>query len=194
MNENRTPATSALTIMGILLVIFGVLAIGTPAVAGTAVVIVIGVLMLVAGIVQIVSGLRSEGFSDKLPPLVLGLITTLAGLGVLGHPLLGLEFLTLLLTAFFIIEGIWKIIASFGYRPATGWLAMLFSGVITLALGGLIWKQWPMSGLWAVGVLVGVDLLMTGFSLIAIAATIRGLRDAVQGAVQDAGPNSDASA
>ncbi|MDG2219897.1 MAG: DUF308 domain-containing protein, partial [Rubripirellula sp.] len=106
MNDNQAPATSALTIMGILLVLFGVFAIATPAVAGTAVVIVIGVLMLVAGIVQIVAGLRSDGLSSKLPPLVLGLITTLAGLGVLGHPLLGLEFLTLLLTAFFIIEGL----------------------------------------------------------------------------------------
>ncbi|MEE2936902.1 MAG: hypothetical protein VYA84_13025 [Planctomycetota bacterium] len=71
-----------------------------------------------------------------MPPLVLGLITTLAGLGVLGHPLLGLESLTLLLTAFFVVAGLWKMIASFGYRLATGWLAMLFSGVITLALGG----------------------------------------------------------
>ena len=190
MNDNQTPATSALTLMGILLVVFGALAIATPLVAGTAVVIVIGVLMLVAGITQIISGLRSDGISNSLAPLLLGVITSLAGVGVLGHKLLALGFLTLLLAAFFIIGGIGKIVASFGYRPATGWLAMLFSGVITLALGGLIWKQWPMSGDWAVGVLVGVDLLTTGFSLIAIAATMRGLREAVQ----DAASNSDASA
>ncbi|NIO42670.1 MAG: HdeD family acid-resistance protein, partial [Burkholderiales bacterium] len=81
---------------------------------------------------------------------------------VIGHPLLGLTFLTLLLVVYFLIEGIWKVIASFRYRPATGWLWLLISGVISLVLGWLIWMQWPISGMWAVGVLVGVNLLSTG--------------------------------
>jgi uncharacterized membrane protein HdeD (DUF308 family) len=108
--------------------------------------------------------------------MVLGVITAIAGLGVLGHPLFGLTFLTLLLVIFFIVEGFWKIIASFSYRPATGWWGILASGIVTLVLGVLIWRQWPVSGLWAVGVLVGVDLLMTGISLVTLASTVRHLK------------------
>jgi uncharacterized membrane protein HdeD (DUF308 family) len=167
--------------MGILLIIFGVLAIGTPAVAGKAVVMVIGAVLLLAGFVQIVSGLRSEGWSNKLLPLILGVITSLCGLGLLGEPWIGMKFIALLLAIFFVMEGVWKIIASFSYRPASGWLAILVSGILTLVLGVLIWRQWPVSGLWAVGILVGVDLLMTGISMVALAATVRQVRDLAAG-------------
>jgi uncharacterized membrane protein HdeD (DUF308 family) len=167
--------------MGVLLIIFGVLAIATPAVAGTAVVMTIGAVLLIAGIVQIVSGLRSDGWSSKLPPLILGVITSLCGFGLLSEPWIGMKFIALLLAIFFVVEGIWKIIASFSYRPASGWLLLLVSGVIALVLGLLIWKQWPVSGLWAVGVLVGVDLLMTGISMVALASTIRRIRNLAAG-------------
>jgi uncharacterized membrane protein HdeD (DUF308 family) len=172
MATNNLPQTNHLMLTGILLIIFGVIAIATPAVAGTAVVFVIGAVLLIAGIVQFVQGLREESWLSKLVPLVLGLVTALCGVGVLGHPLLGLGFLTLLLAAFFVVEGIWKIIASFSYRPAPGWLFMLASGAIGLVLGVLIWNQWPLSGLLAVGILVGVDLLMTGMSMVALSTTV----------------------
>ncbi len=175
MTTNNLPQTNHLMLTGIVSIVFGVIAIATPALAGTAVVMVIGAVLLIAGVFQTVQGLRAESWSSRLLPLILGLVTALCGLGVLGHPLLGLSFLTLLLVAFFVIEGIWKIVASFSYRPASGWLLMLASGVIALVLGLLIWRQWPVSGLWAVGILVGVDLLSTGVSMVALAATVRRL-------------------
>jgi uncharacterized membrane protein HdeD (DUF308 family) len=162
--------------MGVLMIVFGILAIATPAVAGKAVVMIIGAVLLLVGIVQIVSGLRSEGWSSKFPPLILGVIAALCGLGLLGEPWIGMKFIALMLAIFFVMEGIWKIIASFSYRPASGWLLMLASGVIALVLGVLIWRQWPVSGLWAVGILVGVDLLSTGISMVALASTVRRLR------------------
>jgi len=176
MSESAKPNTASLTLMGIVLIVFGVLAIGTPAVAGAAVVYVIGAVLLVAGIVQIVSGLKVEGFTHKLPPIILGILAALCGIGVLGHTLLSLTFLALLMAIFFVVEGVWKIIASFSYRPASGWVFMLFSGVIGLLLGLMIWQQWPLSGLWAVGILVGVDLIVTGVSMIAVASTIRSMQ------------------
>jgi uncharacterized membrane protein HdeD (DUF308 family) len=92
-----------------------------------------------------------------------------------------MKFIALLLAIFFVVEGVWKIIASFSYRPAPGWLFMLASGVIALVLGLLIWKQWPVSGLWAVGILVGVDLLMTGVSMVALATTVRRISNLAAG-------------
>lgn len=173
MAERHVPNATSLMLMGLLSIVLGIIAIFTPAVAGQAVVMVIGGVLLVAGIVQVVSGLRSEGWSHKLPPLILGVITAAAGVGVLGHPLLGLTFLTLVLIVFFVVGGLWKIVASFSYRPARGWVAVLISGVLAIVLGILIWRQWPVSGLWAVGVLVGVDLLTTGIALVMLASTVR---------------------
>ena len=177
MTEEQTAqSTTPLTLMGVLLIILGALAITTPAVAGKAVVMVIGVVLLLAGVAQIISGLRSEGWSSKLPPLILGAIAVLAGMGLLGEPWIGMKFIALLLAIFFVVEGIWKIIASFSYRPASGWFLILASGVVALILGLLIWRQWPVSGLWAVGILVGVDLLTTGISMFALASTVRRVR------------------
>jgi len=182
MTTNDLPQTKHLMLTGIVLMVLGVIAIGTPAVAGTAVILVIGVVLLASGLVQFVQGLRAESWSNRLLSLILGLVTALCGLGVLGHPLLGLSFLTLLLAAFFVVEGIWKIVASFGFRPATGWLFMLTSGVLGLVLGVVIWRQWPLSGLWAVGILVGVDLLVTGVSMVALAITVGRLKRLTAGA------------
>jgi len=99
----------------------------------------------------------------------LGVIAALAGIAVVMHPILGLAFLTLLLATYFVAEGVWKIIASFRYRPNAGWGWLLGSGLLSLVLGWLIWSQWPISGLWAVGVLVGVNLLATGAALVTLA-------------------------
>ncbi|MCY2950391.1 MAG: DUF308 domain-containing protein [Planctomycetota bacterium] len=173
------PSANCLLLMGIALLALGCIAIASPAVVGASVVIVIGVVLVVSGIAQLFHGIREESWSSKLLSLVLGAITLLAGLTVLAHPLLGLSVLTLVLAVYFAVEGIWKIIASFSFRPASGWLAVLGSGVVTLLLGFLIWKQWPLSGLWAVGTLVGADLVITGLAFILLALTIRHVKKAV---------------
>jgi uncharacterized membrane protein HdeD (DUF308 family) len=128
--------------------------------------------LLCAGVVQIAQGFRADSWSGKLPPLILGVLTGLFGIAVLAHPLLGLKFLTLLLAAYFVVVGISKVVASFAFRPVSSWLLMLGSGLISLVLGVLIWQQWPLSGLWAVGILVGIDLLITGISMVALATTV----------------------
>lgn len=180
MSKAKKPSSTFLLIMGILTAILGVIAIGSPAVAGTAVVYIVGAIMLIAGISQVVMGLKAEGWSHKLLPLILGTVTTLGGLAVLAHPVLGMEVLTLILAAYFVAEGIWKVVASFSFRPAQGWLAILFSGVITWLLGAMIWTQWPASGMWAIGILVGVDLLTTGIALIAVGVTLGKIADKIE--------------
>ena len=153
--------------LGILLIVLGVISILSPAVAGGAVVTVVGLILLVAGVVQVVRAFQMSG-SEKVLTIALGVIAALAGIAVVLHPILGLAFLTLLLAVYFVTEGVWKIIAAFRYRPAAGWGWLLGSGVISLVLGWLIWSQWPLSGLWAVGILVGVNLLGTGASLVTL--------------------------
>ena len=170
-NEKRS-AIEHLHWLGIVLIAFGVAAVLTPAVAGSALVIVIGFILLIAGIVPIVRELKAEASMEKAVGLTLGIITALTGIAVIGHPLFGLAFLTLLLVIYFVVEGVSKIAVSFRYKPAAGWKWLLASGVLSLILGLLIWSQWPVSGMWAVGMLVGVNLLGTGLALVTLASTL----------------------
>lgn len=183
MTEKSTPSASYLMWMGIALMVFGGIAIGAPAFAGKAIVYVIGAILMLTGIVQCVQGFGEESWSRKILGIVLGAITAICGLAVLAHPLFGLTMLTLVLAFFFVIEGIWKVVISFSYRPAQGWIAMLISGLLGFLLGFIIWRQWPISGMWAVGVLIGVDLLMTGISMVALAMTIKHVKKEIDEAV-----------
>lgn len=173
MNKNSLPGTKYLMIMGIVLIALGIIAIVTPAFAGKMFVYVIGGLLLVTGVVQFVGGLRQKSWHAKLMPMVLGVITTVCGIAVLGHPIFGMTIFTLILAVFFFVEGFWKIIASFSFRSTNGWPAMFASGALAIVLGLIIWWQWPLSSLWAIGILVGVDLVMTGASMVVISITMR---------------------
>jgi len=179
MTEKTMPGVTYLTWMGIALIVLGLLAIAAPAFAGEAVMVVIGIILLVSGIFEFGRGWREDAWSGKILAFVLGVLMALCGLAVLSRPLFSLAIFTLMLAMFFVVEGIWKIVISFSYRPATGWLAMLASGVLGFLLGFLIWRQWPLSGIWAVGVLIGVDLLMTGISMVALALTVKRIAEDV---------------
>jgi uncharacterized membrane protein HdeD (DUF308 family) len=172
MGNERRSAIEILLWLGIALIALGLAAVVAPVVAGSALVIVIGFILLIAGTVPIVRELKAEASKERTIGLILGIITALAGIAVIGHPLFGLKFLTVLLVGYFVVEGVWKIVVSFRYKPATGWKWLLASGVLSLVLGLLIWNQWPVSGMWAVGVLVGVNLLGTGLALVTLASTL----------------------
>ena len=170
MKDSAAVSGNNLMVFGVALIVLGAVAVLAPVFAGSAVVIIIGIVLLVSGVGQFIHGVKAESWGAKMMPLVLGVITGLCGILVIGHPLLGLEFLTLLLAVFFVVEGFWKIVSSFSYRSAPGWIWVLFSGAVSLLLGLLIWSQWPLSGMWAVGLLVGIDLLLTGISMVALAS------------------------
>jgi len=173
MTQTSNSAGGYFKKLGIVLVILGVIAILTPALAGSAVVIVVGFILMLAGSASAVRGLQAATTTEKILGLLLGVIAALSGIAVVVNPLLGLSFLALLLAGYFAVEGMSKIILSLRYRPTRGWVWLLASGVLSVLLGALIWKQWPMSGLWAVGVLVGINLVSTGLALMTLTTTMR---------------------
>ena len=157
----------AITI-GIILMILGFLALGAPFITGIAVAILVGSLMTAGGILQFVMAFKGKSWGILLLGLFTGIISFVCGLLMIAHPLFGLTFLTLLVAAFFVAGGLSKIIFSFQLRHAKGWGWVLFSGIVGLILGLMIWVQWPLSGTWAVGILVGIDILFSGSSLMTI--------------------------
>jgi uncharacterized membrane protein HdeD (DUF308 family) len=94
--------------------------------------------------------------------------------------------LTLFLAAYFLIDGICEIIAAFKIKPDQGWGWMLFNGVIAVLLGAMIWRQWPVSGAWAIGILVGVHILISGWSMVIFGTGARRFAGAIEDAVDHA--------
>ena len=102
------------------------------------------------------------------------------------RPLVGLVTMTMLLALYFLVDGISEIVAAFRIKPDQGWGWVLFNGIIAVLLGLMIWRQWPVSGAWAIGLLVGIHILITGWSMIILGSGARRVAGAIEDAVGDA--------
>jgi uncharacterized membrane protein HdeD (DUF308 family) len=159
--------------VGILLIVTGVLAICAPFYAGVSVMLMIGSMLLVGGIALVVLAFRVGAFGAGSSVLLMGALMIAVGLYMLNRPIASLASMTLLLASYLIVTGIVEIFAGFGARPQSGWGWIVASAVVTLILGVMLWRQFPISGIWAVGTLFGIKLVMTGVSMTSIAATVR---------------------
>jgi uncharacterized membrane protein HdeD (DUF308 family) len=163
-------------IEGIVLLLLGFLAIAIPPVATFAVEILIGWLLLASGIVGLITTLRmrqAPGFWWSLCSAAVGVI---AGVVLLAWPLSGAVSLTLVLTVFLFFEGIASIMMALEHRHgfAARWAMLLLSGVIDIILGGIILAGLPGTAAWAIGLLVGINLVFGGTALISMALHARG--------------------
>jgi uncharacterized membrane protein HdeD (DUF308 family) len=157
---------------GVLLVILGFLAIAVPYVATLATGILIGWLLVAGGVFGLIAvfsaGKSASGFWWNL---FTSIIYLLAGLSLLFRPVAGVLTLTILLAAYLLAGGIVKIVMAIGYKSdipkAWGWV--LFSGLVDLALAFIIMSGFPGTATWVIGLLVGINLLMMGVSLIVAA-------------------------
>ena len=162
-------------IEGIALVVFGVIAIILPGIAALAVTILLGWLLLFSGIL----GLATTIWMRQLPgfwwSLLSALLAIITGIALLAWPVGGVQSLTLVLATFFIIEGVASIMYALDHRREfTGrWGWMLASGVIDLLLAMLILVGFPGTASWAIGLLVGINMLMGGTALMAMALHAR---------------------
>jgi len=160
---------------GIVLVVLGILAILLPNIASLAVEILIGWLMLIGGAVGLYMTFTTKGAPGYWWSLISAVISIIAGILLLIWPITGIVSLTIVLVAFFLIEGISSIMYAIEHRrELTGrWGWMLASGIITLALAFLIYFGLPSTAAWAIGLLVGIDLVFGGAALIGIALAAR---------------------
>ena len=189
MKDRELPRTMPLFLMGSVLTVLGFLAIATPSLAGTWVVAVIGVTLLIAGVIQLLTGWWAENLSSKVPAMIIGLVSTVCGVGLLAAPYIeSASMIVWVMSIFFVVGGCWKMITAFSYRPAKGWILFFLSGVIALALGYFMFQQTPDNYLKIIGYLAGIDFLLTGMSILAVAFTIRQLKATLQ---QTAEPNTN---
>ena len=164
--------------LAILMIILGVMAIATPVYATFAVQALLGWILIIGGIAQGVHAFMVKSWGGFLFELLSALLYLAVGALLLVNPVEGALALTIVLAAFLVVEGIFKIIMAWRVRghPRWGWL--LASGILSLILGALIWAEWPSAALWVIGLLVGVHLLFTGWALLMLALAARAWRQA----------------
>lgn len=159
---------SWLMVLGIIMLILGTLAIIFPAATSVSIELILGILLVIGGVGRLISMFRSKGWGDFLLKLLVSAIYLFAGIMLLVYPFGGTLTITLLLALFFIAQGIANVVVSLMERSMRGWGWMLFNGIVSFALGALIWAELPSSAAWAIGLLVGIWLLFDGWALISL--------------------------
>ena len=171
---NVVRQTSTLSILwGVLLIICGMLAIGSPFVAAVAVNVVIAWLIAVAGVVHVILAFQAHKAASVIWKLLVGLAYIALGIYLIMQPTIAVASLTLLLASLFLVEGVLDIILFLQMRSVGGGGWVLLDGIITLVLGGMIYMKWPASSAWAIGTLVGVSMIISGLSRVMISFTVR---------------------
>jgi uncharacterized membrane protein HdeD (DUF308 family) len=156
---------------GIVLVILGILALLAPVVASVAATVFFGWILLLSGVLGLITTLRARRAPGVWWSLLSALIGIAAGVALLGWPLLGTLSLTAVLIAFLFAEGIVSILYALEHRKALSgrWGWMLASGIVDLILAGIIFAGLPGTAAWALGLLVGINMVFGGTAMIGMA-------------------------
>jgi uncharacterized membrane protein HdeD (DUF308 family) len=137
---------------------------------------VVGVMMLIAGVAEVVSAFQVKSWARFFFWLILGILYIFAGFVAFENPLLTAVWLTLFLGAALVASGIVRIFLGFNMKAGSPWVWVVVSGLITLLLGVIILAHWPVSGVYVLGIFLGIDLVFAGASWIGLGL---GLRNAV---------------
>ena len=161
-----------LVILGIALIVLATIMIGFPVVATLATVTVLGALILVGGIAEAVGAFWCREWSGFFLAVLSGTLGVVIGLMLLANPIEGGITLTILLASFLLVGGVFRCVAALTHR-FEGWGWLLLSGVVDVAIGVMIWRQLPMSGLTIIGLLVGISTLFRGISWLMLGFALR---------------------
>ncbi len=160
--------------LGILLVVLGALALGAAVVMTLASVLLFGWLLIVAGVMEVIGAFRCKGWNGFFLDLLTGVLYLVVGFMVVANPGATAMALTLLIAMFLIIGGLFRIVAAVAAWPPHGaWVVL--HGIVALLLGTAIWRQWPLSGLWVIGLFVGIEMIFRGGSLVMLGLVARKL-------------------
>jgi len=166
-------ASTISILWGVLLIVFGMVAVGSPLLAAVAVSALVAWLIVLAGVVHLMLAFRAHQAGSVIWKVLVGIAYLCFGGYLIMHPVLGVASLTLLLASLFLIEGILNIVLYVEMRPIHGSSWMLVDGIVTLLLGLMIYLQWPSSSAWAIGTLVGVSMIFSGVARVMMSLAVR---------------------
>jgi uncharacterized membrane protein HdeD (DUF308 family) len=161
-------------ILGLILMLLGILAIGSALTTTLLSVIVIGVFLIGGGLFQAIQAILAKKWAGFFVNLLLGLLYLVTGFLCVTKPAAAAVSLTLFIAFFFFLAGLFRMITALYMRvPHWGWV--FFNGLVTLILGALIFSEWPLSGLWIIGLFVGIDLILAGFTWVVLSLSAKNL-------------------
>ena len=169
IEESTSDRTKAI---GIATIILGVLAVLTPFVAGETMLVIIGLFITAAGVLRVVWTFAAPTPGKGFAKVLLGVLTVIAGLAIMADPMLASGALSILLAAYLLMDGIVEVIVAMTLEdaPGRGWL--LTGGLVSACLGCLMFFQYPLSGVYAIGLLLGAKLIMVGSAALALGTTL----------------------
>jgi uncharacterized membrane protein HdeD (DUF308 family) len=163
-----------LLVLGIVMVVFGTFAISWACLTTLTVTAtwLFGFLLLASGIAEIIHSFWIGRWGGMLFHLLIGMLYVLVGFLIIDQPENAAIQLTLLIAIFLMVSGLFRVVFAVSERfPSWGWIVL--NGVVAFFLGLLIYKQWPTSGLWLIGLYIGIDLIFNGWGWIMLAFSAR---------------------
>ena len=167
-----------MVVLGVALILGGIAALGRPLAAGVAVTLFVGWLMVFAGASHLLGAFACRGFGQMLLRLVLALIYLGAGIWLLTAPAKGLALLTLVLGIALIVVGVTTFIYAFALPYFVGKGLLFLSGIFSILFGIVIWVKWPLSSALVIGILLGIRLMVAGWSFVALGLAVKNAPDA----------------
>jgi uncharacterized membrane protein HdeD (DUF308 family) len=145
--------------------------------------------MIIAGVMEAVHAFWRKRWAGFFLDLLTGILYVVVGWMMVTNPKESALLLTLIIAMFLLFEGVFRIVVALSARyPHWGWV--LLNGVISLVLGLMIWRQWPYSGLWVIGLFVGIEMLFNGWSLVMLSLASRRLPEEAPAAGRPLSPES----
>ncbi len=163
--------------LGVLTVAFGAFVITYSIVATLALIMVLGFLMLAAGVLEAALAFLVKNWEGFFLSLLMGLLYAVGGLVLIANPAASAAAFTLVIALMLVFGGVFRILVASADR-FPNWTWLLIHGVLSVLLGVLIWSKWPASGLWVIGLFIGIDMIVNGWTLIMLGMAARNVHQA----------------
>lgn len=170
---------STARLLGIGLIILGLIAVFAPKFTGMTIGVIVGILLIVSGFLRVTFAWVAMSWGDAILRFLFGALALVAGIVMITDPELGLRVITIVAIVYLLVDGISSIVFAVRLPPATGSGWIVLSGILSILLSGFIWFEWPFPGEQAVGILVGVKLIVDGLAMLAVAMTARAVGDSL---------------
>ena len=172
MNKNW----KILLVIGLLTLILGIIGMGMNVTMTIVSILYIGFFIILGGILHLIDAFVVDGWKNKLLGAFIALMYLIAGALMIKYPAASAAWFTLFIAVFFLFVGIFRVVIGFQLRQEnSGWGWTVISGVAAIILGILIFIQWPVSGLWVIGLFVGIDMIFNGWSLVMLGLAAKNL-------------------
>lgn len=169
VQDQISQSRGAFIFLAVLLVVAGAAAIAFPVVSTLAVELWTAIAFAIAGVAQTVHAFAARQWSGFLWGLLVGLLYLAAGIVLWRNPIGGVITLTVFLAAVLVVDGVFRSILAFQIQPLPGWFWLLLGGLVSIVLGVMIWQQLPSSALSVLGLLLGINLVFSGFTFLMLA-------------------------